>query len=163
MTVEHDPTGRSYPAVAPYPVGAGEIARFADAIGDPHPAYRNTEAALALGHPAIIAPPTYPIVLCTSALERLLADPDLNPGDMVMVHRNQSFDIRRPILAGDHLRVTPTITKFRLTAGIPALTVTTEITTIDGEPVCTATSSLALIAAPTTQPPQHSRPDALTA
>ncbi|QUH02492.1 MaoC family dehydratase N-terminal domain-containing protein [Saccharopolyspora erythraea] len=147
--MEIDPAviGRSYPGVAPHPVGAGEIARFADAIGDPHPAYRDAEAARAAGHPAVVAPPTYPIVLCGAALERLMADPDLNPGGLAMVHRGQSFDIRRPIRAGDHLRITPTITGLRILAGVPALTVTTDISTVEGEPVCTATSSVALIPA----------------
>lgn len=76
-----------------------------------------------------------------------MADPELNPGGLAMVHRGQSFDIRRPIRAGDHLQVTPTITGLRVLAGVPALTVTTDISTVDGEPVCTATSSVALIPA----------------
>lgn len=48
-------------ASAPYPIEVekGAIRRFAEAIGDPNPVYRDTDAARAQGYPGIIAPPTF--------------------------------------------------------------------------------------------------------
>ena len=45
-----------------FPVEEGKVREFALAIGDPNPVYRDREAALAAGHPAIPAPPTFVVV-----------------------------------------------------------------------------------------------------
>ena len=63
MPIDPSYAGRTYPATAPYEVGVEKIREFADAIGDPNPAYRDRDAARALGHPDVIAPPTFPIAV----------------------------------------------------------------------------------------------------
>jgi acyl dehydratase len=45
-----------------FPVEEGKIREFALAIGDPDPIYLDRAAALAAGHPAVPAPPTFSIV-----------------------------------------------------------------------------------------------------
>jgi acyl dehydratase len=45
-----------------FPVEEGKIREFAIAVGDPNPIYRSRDAALAAGHPAIPAPPTFAVV-----------------------------------------------------------------------------------------------------
>jgi hypothetical protein len=53
-----------------------KIREFADAIGAPDAAIRDPEAAKALGHPDVIAPPTFPVVF-TAAIETLVGDAEL--------------------------------------------------------------------------------------
>lgn len=48
-------------ALKRFPVEAGHILAFADAIGDENPVYRDEEAAVAAGLEGIIAPPTFAV------------------------------------------------------------------------------------------------------
>jgi acyl dehydratase len=45
-----------------FPVEEGKIREFAVAVGDPNPVYRSHADALAAGHPAVPAPPTFAII-----------------------------------------------------------------------------------------------------
>ena len=67
MPLDQSFVGRTYPPTPPYEVGREKIREFADAIGDGNPAYRDPEAARTLGHPDVIAPPTFGIVLSMTA------------------------------------------------------------------------------------------------
>lgn len=66
MALNRDFIGRSFPPSDPYEVSRVKIREFADAIGDPNPVYRDQEAAKAAGHPDVIAPPTFPIVVSSA-------------------------------------------------------------------------------------------------
>ena len=77
MPIDPSYAGRSYPPTEPYEVGVEKIREFAAAVGDPNPAYRDREAAKALGHPDVVAPPTFPFVLTFQASRRLIDDPEL--------------------------------------------------------------------------------------
>jgi acyl dehydratase len=132
-----------FPPAPPYRVTAVKIAEFADAIGDPHPAYRDPAAAAALGHPAVIAPPTFAILLCAPALASLATEGAGTAGQPV--HRGQTFRHLRPIRAGDLLSATPVVVDHRTPGGIDTLTVRVDIHTAPGELVCTATVMLCLL------------------
>jgi acyl dehydratase len=134
--------GRAYPPTPPYEVGREKIREFAEAIGDDNPAYRDPEAARALGHPDVIAPPTFGIVLSMTAGRQVVADPDLGLDYSRVVHGEQRFVIGRPIRAGDRLTVTVTVENIRAAAGNDMITTRGDVTTVDGEPVFTAYSTL---------------------
>jgi acyl dehydratase len=134
--------GRSYPPTRPYEVGREKIREFADAIGDPHPAYREPEAARALGYPDVIAPPTFPIIMSMAADAQVVLDPELGIDYARVVHGEQRFAYRRPVLAGDRLTVTLHVDAVRSAGGHSMITTRGEINTVDGEAVCTATSTL---------------------
>ena len=134
--------GRSYPPTEPYEVGREKIREFAEAIGDPNPAYRDRAAAAALGHPDVVAPPTFAIVLSFSAGRAVIEDPDLGVDYSRVVHGEQTFAYTRPIYAGDVLVATPTIRSIRAAGRNEVLTVDCAIATTAGEPVCTASNSL---------------------
>lgn len=91
--------GRETPAVL-MELEKGAIRRFAEAIGDTSQVYRDEAAARAAGYDRIPAPPTF----ATS-----LRPPDVREGlgvDMRrLLHGEQSYEIRRPLLAGDRLLV----------------------------------------------------------
>ena len=82
-------------------VEKGSIRRFAEALGDPNPIYTDEAAAIAAGYPALVAPPTYPVVLTSN--ERFRHSLDL--GTRAVLHGEQQFEYVRPVLAGDRITV----------------------------------------------------------
>jgi acyl dehydratase len=134
--------GRTYPPTPPYEVGREKIREFADAIGDANPAYRDPEAARALGHPDVIAPPTFGIVLSMTAGRQVVADPELGLDYSRVVHGEQRFVSARPVRAGDRLTAVVTVENIRSAAGNDMITTRAEVSTADGEPVFTAYSTL---------------------
>ena len=142
MALNPEFIGRTYPAGPSYVVGREKIREFARAVGDSNPAYLDPEAARALGYADVIAPPTFAIVLSLDAANAALFDPELGLDYSRVVHGEQSFAYTRPICAGDELIVTTVIENIRSMAGNDMTTTKGIITTIDGEPVATATSML---------------------
>jgi acyl dehydratase len=142
VALDPELVGRSYPPSAVYEVGRAKIAEFAGAIGDPDPVYRDPEAARAHGHPDVVAPPTFAIVVSLQAATAVLDDPDVGIDYSRVVHGEQKFVHHRPIRAGDRLVATTTIDNVRTVAGNDMLTTRVDLVTEDGEAVCTATSML---------------------
>jgi acyl dehydratase len=142
MALNRDFIGRTYPSSAPYEVCRVKIREFAAAIGDDNPVYRDAEAAKAAGHPDVLAPPTFPIVFSLSGAGDALADPDLGLNLAMVVHGEQRFEYRRPIYAGDELLCGSTITDIRSVGRNEFLTVKSEVTTRDGELVCTTYNTI---------------------
>jgi acyl dehydratase len=138
MAPDPSRAGFCYPPTAPYLVGREKIREFADAIGADDPAYRDPEAAKALGHPDVIAPPTFPVVVAAGTLRQLLDDPALGLELSRLLHGEQRFTYTRPVRAGDRLVCVLTIERITSRAGSAFLTTRTEIATEEGEPVCTA-------------------------
>lgn len=141
MPVDQSFIGRTYPPTEPYAVSREKIREFADAINDPNPAYRSVEAAQALGHADVVAPPTFPIVLTLPAGHALLFDPDAGIDYSRVVHGEQRFVHERPVIAGDTLQVVLTVDGIRVAAGNDLVTTRAEARTVEGELVVTAYST----------------------
>jgi acyl dehydratase len=142
MALDQSFIGRTYPPTEPYEVGREKIREFADAIGDPNPAYRDRVAAEKLGHPDVIAPPTFPVVLSMRAGAQVIGDPALGLDYSRVVHGEQRFVYTRPVRAGDRLVVVVSVENIRTAAGNDMITTKGEVTTVEGEPVVTAYSTL---------------------
>jgi acyl dehydratase len=142
VAVNKDYAGRSFPATEPYEVSRVKIAEFADAIGDPSPVYRDRDAALAAGYPDVIAPPTFPIVVTMAASGQAISDPGLGINYALVVHGEQRFSYTRPLHAGDVVTARSTIETIKTLGRNVVMTTRTEVTTVAGEPVCTAYSTL---------------------
>jgi acyl dehydratase len=142
MAVNRDYAGRTVPASEPYEVSRVKIAEFATAIGDPNPVYRDRSAAQAAGHPDVIAPPTFAIVISMASAGTAISDPGLGLNYAMVVHGEQRFTYERPIVAGDVLIAQPTITEIRDAGRNVMVTTSTEIRSHDGSLVCTATGTL---------------------
>jgi acyl dehydratase len=142
MALDAGLVGRSYPPSAVYEVGREKIAEFATALGDPDPLYRDPVVARRAGHPDVIAPPTFAIVLSLGAGNVVVEDPDVGIDYSRVVHGEQRFTHHRPIRAGDRLVAAASIDAVRSVAGNDMLTTRVDLTTEDGEPVCTTTSML---------------------
>jgi acyl dehydratase len=142
MVLDQNFVGRIYPPSETYEVAREKIREFADALGDPNPVYRDVEAARAHGHPDVIAPPTFPIVLALKAAQAIVADPALGLEYAKVVHGEQSFHYARPIHAGDELQVTAVVDAIRSVGGNDLVTTRADIATTGGEHVVTAFSML---------------------
>jgi acyl dehydratase len=142
MAINPDYVGRTYPASEPYEVSRVKIAEFADAIGDPNPVYRDPAAARAAGHPDVIAPPTFAIVISMAASGRAVADPDLGINYAMVVHGEQQFQYSRPFRPGDLVTAQSTITSIRSVGSMSMMTTSTELRTTAGEHLCTALATL---------------------
>ncbi|MGH3326993.1 MAG: FAS1-like dehydratase domain-containing protein [Streptomycetales bacterium] len=142
MPLDTSYIGRSYPPSPPYEVGREKIRDFAEAMGDPNPAYRDPEAAKRLGHPDVIAPPTFPIVITMRSAAQAVLDPDLGLDYSRVVHGEQRFVYSRPVRAGDRLVAVVHIDNIRVAAGNDIMTTRSEVSTEEGEHVVTAFSTL---------------------
>jgi acyl dehydratase len=142
MAVNRDYVGRTFPASEPYEVSRVKIADFASAIGDQNPVYIDRAAAQAAGHPDVIAPPTFPIVISMAAARAAIADPGLGLNYAMVVHGEQQFSYVRPIVAGDVVTAQSTITDIRDAGRNVMLTTSTDIRTTAGELICTAVGTL---------------------
>jgi acyl dehydratase len=142
MPVDPSYIGRSYPPTEPYEVGREKIREFADAINDPNPVYRSRAAAQELGHADVIAPPTFAIVVTMRAGHQVILDPDLGIDYSRVVHGEQRFEHTRPITAGDMLQVVVTVENIRVAAGNDIVSTRSDVTTVDGEHVVTAYSTI---------------------
>ncbi|GAB3689526.1 FAS1-like dehydratase domain-containing protein [Angustibacter aerolatus] len=133
--------GRVYPPMAPYEVGREKIREFAEAVG-PQPAHVDPEAARALGHPDVIAPPTFAVIVAQRCDAQLVQDPEAGIDFSRVVHGEQTFRHHRPIVAGDRLVATLHVDAVRSAGGHSMVTTRSEIADEAGQPVCTATSTI---------------------
>jgi acyl dehydratase len=143
MPVHPELAGRVLAPTAPRDVNRSLISAFATAIGADDPVHHDVDAARAAGHPDVVAPPTYPIVIAFDAMNALLAAPDVGMDLRNVIHAEQRFESVRPIHAGDELTATLTVEAVRSMRGSDILTTRTELHTVDGEHVCTAFAKLA--------------------
>ncbi len=147
MTVNESFVGRVYPPEGVYEVGREKIREFAEAVagsGPVHPAHVDPEAARALGHPDVIAPPTFAVIVAQRSDARLITDPEAGIDFTRVVHGEQRFAHHRPVVAGDRLVATLHVDSVRGAGGHSMVTTRSEIGTEGGEPVCTATSTIVI-------------------
>jgi len=134
--------GRVYPPTAPYLVGREKVREFARAVLSESPLHLDPNAARAAGYADIIAPPTFAVVVQEATLAQLLADPDAGVDFTRVVHGEQRFSYSRPIVAGDELTATLTISAVRQLGGHSMVTSSSAIVDAVGEHVVTAVSTL---------------------
>ncbi|MBV1849828.1 MaoC family dehydratase N-terminal domain-containing protein [Catellatospora tritici] len=142
MPMDQSFIGRTYPPTEPYQVGREKIREFADAIGAPDALYHDVAAAHAAGYRDVVAPPTFPIILSFAAMEQIVTDPELGMDYTRVVHGDQRFSYRRPIVAGDELVVVSSIDDITNRGGHDFLTTRAELSTPAGEPVVTVVCKL---------------------
>ncbi|MGH3495892.1 MAG: FAS1-like dehydratase domain-containing protein [Nocardioidaceae bacterium] len=143
MPVPQELVGTTMPPTPAHDVSRSAIVAFADAIGETAAEHRDPDAARGLGHPDVIAPPTYPIVVAFEAMTALMRDTRLGIELRNVVHGDQRFVIDRPVRSGDALTAALTIESVRQIGGADIIGTRSEISTTDGEHVCTAYATLA--------------------
>jgi len=142
VALNTDFVGRVYGPGEPYEVSRVKIADFAGAIGEPSELCRDAEAARRAGYPDVIAPPTFAVVLSMASARQANDDPGLGLDYSMVVHGEQSFAHSRPLHAGDLVTATTTIESIKAVGTLSMMVTSTDLSTIGGEHVCTARSTL---------------------
>jgi acyl dehydratase len=142
VPINRDYIGRTFAPTEPYEVSRTKIAEFATAIGEPSPLCHDPAAARQAGYPDVIAPPTFAIVITTTSNVQVIHDSGLGVNYSMVVHGEQAFEHARPLHAGDWVVATSTIEDIREIGRHMMMTTRTDITTVDGEHVCTARGML---------------------
>lgn len=133
--------GRRWPPRT-YVVGREKIREFAGAVGATDPVHTDEQAARAAGHPGVVAPPTFPVVFTWAATREVVDDPALGLDFGRVLHRDQSFDLHRPVTAGDVLTTVVSVQDIRVLAGNDVVTFRCEVTDPDGATVLVSTATL---------------------
>ena len=142
MPVNPELVGRDFPPTAPYLVGREKVREFARAVFADDPQHTDPAAAQALGYADVVAPPTFAMVVQDRTLQQLLSEPDSGIVLQNVLHAEQRFRYSRPIVAGDELTATLSVTGIRGMGAAAMVTSEAEIRDASGEHVVTATSVL---------------------
>ncbi len=142
MPVNPELQGRSFPPTSPYLVGREKVREFARAVLATNPINFDVDAARAAGHSDVVAPPTFPVVVQEQTLAQLLAEPDAGIDFSRVVHGDQRFSYTRPVVAGDELTATLTVTSVKSLGTHSIVTAESVIVDGAGEHVVTAVSTL---------------------
>lgn len=142
MALDPSFVGRVYPSSPTYLVSREKIREFAAAVGDTNPLYHDVAAAQALGYRDLVAPPTFAIALTLPAGDQVTADPQLGLDYTTVVHGEQEFRARRPLIAGDEVTVTVTVESIRAVGGNDLLALKIDVNTVDDELINTTRTML---------------------
>ncbi|MGH2663236.1 MAG: MaoC family dehydratase N-terminal domain-containing protein [Actinomycetota bacterium] len=141
MPLNQSLKGKTYEPIE-FTVEADRVTQFAQAIGDQDPRFLNPEAARAEGFPDQVAPPTFPTVMQILGSAQVVMDPELGLDYTRVVHGEQEYEWRRPMVAGDRLRAIPRIADIYARGPNEFLVTEAEIVDSEGEVVCVARSTL---------------------
>lgn len=126
MPIDQSLVGRSFPPTPPYRVSEEKVREFVDATGGQYD-----------GGPA---PATFPILLAIEAMNAFL---DAEQVDLFrIVHGDQKFRYRRPVVPGDVLTATLTVATLRQIGGNDILGTTSVLSDESGEVVCETSATL---------------------
>ncbi|GAA0301594.1 FAS1-like dehydratase domain-containing protein [Kineococcus aurantiacus] len=142
VSVDESFTGRVYPPNGTTTVTADAVRAFARAVRAAHPSHHDAEAARALGHRDVVAPPTFAVTLAQAAEAQFITDPAAGIDFSRVVHGEERFTHHRPVVAGDELAAEVHVDRVRVVRGNAMVTTRTELTLTDGTPVTTVTSTL---------------------
>jgi acyl dehydratase len=142
VSVNPELVGRTFPPAPPYLVGREKVREFARATFATNPIHHEIDAARAAGHDDVVAPATFAVVVQEATLAQLLAEPDAGIDFSRVVHGEQRFTHARPVVAGDELTATLTVTSVKTLGGNAMVTAESTMTDATGEHVVTATSTL---------------------
>ncbi|CAA9378770.1 MaoC family dehydratase N-terminal domain-containing protein [uncultured Nocardioides sp.] len=126
MPVDQSLVGRSFPPTPAFAVTEEGVAAFVATTGGEY-----------AGGPA---PATYPIVLAFDAMNAFLQSEQVELHRIV--HGEQRFGYERPVVPGDVLTATLTVSSLRQIGGADIIGTTSAITDADGTLVCTTSATL---------------------
>jgi acyl dehydratase len=141
MPLNESLKGKEYEEVS-FTVDRDRVTQFADAIGDDNPVYRDADAARAAGFPEQVAPPTFPTVMQIMTSGQVVLDQELGLDYSRVVHGEQRYDWRRPIVVGDVLKAVPRLADIYAKKSNEFLVIESEIKDAAGELVVIARSTL---------------------
>jgi acyl dehydratase len=141
MPLNQSLKGKEYEPVTVV-VERDHVLRFADAIGEDDPVYRDPEAARAAGHPEQLAPPTFVTTMQIMTSGQVVLDPELGLDYSRVVHGEQSYEWRRPARVGDVLTAVPRIAAISAKGSNEFLVIESETRDAAGETVVVGRTTL---------------------
>ncbi|MFF9196493.1 MaoC family dehydratase N-terminal domain-containing protein [Streptomyces sp. NPDC014779] len=139
MALDTALAGTVHPPEGVHVVDRAAIRAFAEAVGAHSPAHTDPAAARALGHPDVVAPPTFVFRAVKESCDRVLASPALGLSpEARLVHADQRIAHHRPVRAGDRLAVTVHLEAVKRLGGNDVLRMRAEVRDGAGEPVADA-------------------------
>jgi hypothetical protein len=126
MPIDESLVGRAFPPTRPYAVSEEKVREFVSATGGEY-----------AGGPA---PATFPIVLAFEAMNEFLRSESIDL--FRIVHGEQRFAYERPVLPGDVLTATLTVSSLRQIGGNDIIGTRSEVTDADGTLVCATSATL---------------------
>lgn len=141
MPLNQSLKGKTYREVT-FEVDRDRVNQFAMAVGEDDPRFIDPEAAKAEGFPEQVAFPTFPTVLQILTSAQVVVDEELGLDYSRVVHGEQAYDWRRPIVVGDRLRVAPRIADIYAKGPNEFLVIEGEIINAVSEVVCVARTTL---------------------
>jgi len=133
--------GKEYQQVS-FEVRRDEVLAFADAIGENDPVYRDPEAARAAGYPDQVAPPTFVTRMQILTSAQVVLDQELGLDYARVVHGEQAYEWRRPVVVGDVLTAAPRIADICAKGLNEFLVIEAELKDASGDVVVVARSTL---------------------
>jgi acyl dehydratase len=133
--------GKEYQEVT-FPVQREHVLEFADAIGEDRPLFRDPDAAKAAGYPEQLAPPTFVTKMQIMTSGQVVVDQELGLNYALVVHGEQEYEWRRPVVVGDVLSAVPRIADIYNKKSNEYLVIEAEIKDASGELVVVARSTL---------------------
>ncbi|MCZ4587709.1 MaoC family dehydratase N-terminal domain-containing protein [Rhodococcus opacus] len=133
--------GRVFPPTT-YLVGREKVREFARAVHATNALHHDVEASRAAGFADVIAPTTFTTVVQSPSVIQLVETPDTGLDPHRVVHGSEKIEYRRPIVAGDELSTTLTITDVTERAGNSILSTVCEIRDDSRDLVVTISSTL---------------------
>lgn len=109
MAVKTTSIGLSFDSAETYLVGREKIREFATAVGERSALCHSLASAKAHGFDDVVAPVTFPIVITLELMSHVTANEQVGIDWSRVVHGEQRFVYKRPVIAGDELRVTTVI------------------------------------------------------
>ncbi len=134
MPLNQSIKGKEYPAVT-VTVERDDVLRFADAIGEDNPLFRDPEAARRAGYPEQLAPPTFVTRMQILTSAQVVLDEELGLNYSMVVHGEQAYEWRRPVVVGDVLSAAPRIADIYAKKANEYLVIEAEIRDARGETV----------------------------
>jgi acyl dehydratase len=134
MPLNQSIKGKEYPAVT-VTVERDDVLRFADAIGEHNPLFRDPEAARRAGYPEQLAPPTFVTRMQILTSAQVVLDEELGLNYSMVVHGEQAYQWRRPVVVGDVLSAVPRIADIYAKKSNEYLVIEAEIRDARGETV----------------------------
>ena len=141
MPLNQSLKGKEYQEVS-FPVKREDVLAFADAIGEENPIYRDAGAARAAGHPEQVAPPTFVTKMQILTSGQVVLDQELGLDYSRVVHGEQSYRWRRPVVVGDVLSATPRVADIYSRGPNEFLVIEADVKDASGQTVVVARSTL---------------------
>jgi len=107
-----DSVGRTFEGAELVTVTQSEIDAFCAALSE-----SNTS----------VAPPTFSIRITLEKFQEILSNPEIGLDWTRVVHGDQRFELKRPIVAGDSLKCSSTIESYKISSGNEIVTVRSDL------------------------------------